>query len=107
MKSVLDKLSRGFFRLDSTTRPSELASPHLKWWGEHTFELHQVKAWQFGSLLFRLTRGINEWRLEYHRPQYQYDYEQNWHSITDTNFACPQPRKIERYMFKKPMKPFS
>ncbi|ENV56135.1 MULTISPECIES: hypothetical protein [Acinetobacter] len=79
----------------------ELASPHLKWWGEHTFELHQVKAWQFGSLLFRLTRGINEWRLEYHRPQYQYDYEQNWHSITDTNFACPQPRKIERYMFKK------
>lgn len=79
----------------------ELASPHLKWWGEHTFELHQAKAWQFGSLLFRLTRGINEWRLEYHRPQYQYDYEQNWHSITDTNFACPQPRKIERYMFKK------
>ena len=55
--------------------------PHaniLKWWGEQQFEIQQAKAWQFGSLLFRLTRGIKEWRLEYHRPQMQHDYEQQW-----------------------------
>ncbi|WP_086198289.1 hypothetical protein [Acinetobacter sp. ANC 4169] len=74
--------------------------PNLKWWGEYQFELNQPKAWQFGSLLFRLTRGLQEWRLEYHRPQVQYDYEQKWHEIEDPNFAFPQPVKIERYMFK-------
>lgn len=70
--------------------PNELLNhdelPDLKWWGEHEFELHQPKAWQFGSLLFRLTRGMQEWRLEYHRPQVQYDYEQQWHRINDPNF---------------------
>ncbi len=45
--------------------------------GEYNFELNQARAWQFGSLLFRLTRGLQEWRLEFHRPQVQYDYEQN------------------------------
>ncbi|WP_415502387.1 hypothetical protein [Acinetobacter celticus] len=72
----------------------------LKWWGEHHFELNRPKSWQFGSLLFRLTRGLQEWRLEYHRPTVQYDYEQQWHQINDPEFGFPQPIKIERYMFK-------
>ena len=75
-------------------------TPKLKWWGEHHFELHRPKAWQFGSLLFRLTRGLQEWRLEYHRPTVQYDYEQQWHRIDDPEFAFPPPVHIERYMFK-------
>ena len=74
--------------------------PNLKWWGEYTFELNQPKAWQFGSLLFRLTRSLQEWRMEIHRPQVQYDYEQSWHEIEDPNFGFPQPVKVERYMFK-------
>ena len=77
-------------------------TPHsnpLKWWGEQQFEIQQAKAWQFGSLLFRLTRGLKEWRLEYHRPQSQHDYEQQWQVLNDTIFAMPQPAKIERYMF--------
>jgi hypothetical protein len=48
-----------------------------------------------------LTSGIKEWRLEYHRPQSQHDYEQQWHVLSDTEFAMPQPAKIERYMFHK------
>ncbi|MFV5403641.1 hypothetical protein VXQ92_02790 [Acinetobacter sp. 228] len=72
----------------------------IRWWGEQNFEINQSKAWQFGSLLFRLTRGIQEWRLEYYRPSVQYDYEQQWHQIDDPNFAFPPPVKIERYMFK-------
>lgn len=70
------------------------------WWGEQHFELHQPQAWQLGSLLIRITRTLQEWRLEYHRPQVQYDYEQKWHRIDDPNFAFPQPVHIERYMFK-------
>jgi len=72
----------------------------MRWWGEQNFEINQSKAWQFGSLLFRLTRGIQEWRLEYFRPSVQYDYEQQWHQIDDPNFAFPPSVKIERYMFK-------
>ena len=72
----------------------------IKWWGEKEFELNMPQAWQFGSLLFRITRGMQEWRLEYYRPQVQYDYEQLWHRIDDPNFGFPQPVKIERYMFK-------
>ncbi len=78
----------------------ESDSPNLKWWGEYNFELNQARAWQFGSLLFRLTRGLQEWRLEFHRPQVQYDYEQKWHAIEDPHFAFPQPVEIKRYMFK-------
>ena len=78
---------------------SEIES--LKWWGEQKFELNQSKAWQFGSLLFRLTRGIQEWRLEYYRPQVQYDYEQSWHFIEDDSFRFPQPIHVERYMFRE------
>ena len=79
---------------------SETDSAKLKWWGDYAFELNHPKAWQFGSLLVRLTRGMQEWRLEYYRPQIQYDYEQQWHKIDDAEFAFPQPIKIERYMFK-------
>lgn len=75
-------------------------SPISKWWGEYHFELGQARAWQFGSLLLRLSRGLQEWRLEYHRPQVQYDYEQQWHPIDDPAFAFPQPLHVERYMFK-------
>ena len=75
-------------------------SPITQWWGEYHFEIGQARAWQFGSLLLRLSRGLQEWRLEYHRPQVQYDYEQQWHPIDDPAFAFPQPVHIERYMFK-------
>ena len=77
-----------------------LQSPRIQWWGEQSFEINESKAWQFGSLLFRLTRGLQEWRLEYYRPRVQYDYEQQWHQISDPLFAFPTPVKIERYMFK-------
>ncbi len=72
----------------------------IKWWGEHIFELNQSQTWQFGSLLVRITRSMQEWRLEYHRPLVQYDYEQQWHRIEDASFAFPQPIHVERYMFK-------
>ena len=52
--------------------------PDLKWWGELHFELYQSRAFQLGSMLLRITRGLQEWRLEYYRPQFQYDYEQQW-----------------------------
>ncbi len=73
---------------------------NTQWWGEYEFELGQARAWQFGSLLLRITRGLQEWRLEYHRPQVQYDYEQQWHTIDDPAFAFPHPVHVERYMFK-------
>lgn len=81
--------------------PLEPDIANLKWWGEQKFELNQSKAWQFGSLLFRLTRGMQEWRLEYYRPHVQYDHEQSWHAIDDVNFAFPQPVHVERYMFRE------
>lgn len=81
--------------------PREPENTNLKWWGEQKFELNQSKAWQFGSLMFRLTRGMQEWRLEYYRPQVQHDYEQNWHIIEDVHFAFPQPVHVERYMFRE------
>ncbi|WOE30385.1 hypothetical protein QSG84_08150 [Acinetobacter sp. SAAs470] len=74
--------------------------PPIKWWGTKEFELNRPQAWQFGSLLFRITRSLQEWRLEYHRPRVQYDYEQQYYNIDDPEFGFPQPVKIERYMFK-------
>mgnify|MGYP003442405208 FL=1 len=72
----------------SPNNPTQAAhSDTLNWWGEQHFEIQQAKAWQFGSLLFRLTRGIKEWRLEYHRPHAQHDYEQLWHGLSDIEFA--------------------
>lgn len=73
----------------------------LRWWGEQQFELNQARAWQFGSLLFRLTRGLQEWRMEYYRPAVQYDYEQKWQEMDDPHFAFPQPVHVERYMFRE------
>ena len=65
----------------------------LKWWGEQHFEINQSKAWQFGSMLFRLTRGIKEWRIEYYRPTLQDDNEQDWqilvfHILCKSNVIC-------------------
>lgn len=86
--------------MPSHYEPIDADAPDQRWWGEYHFELNQPRAWQFGSLLFRLTRGLQEWRLEYHRPQVQYDYEQKWYQIEDPNFAFPAPVRIERYMFR-------
>lgn len=86
--------------MSSDYEASSSASPKLNWWGEYEFELNQPRAWQFGSLLLRITRGLQEWRLEYHRPIQQFDYEQQWHVMDDPDFAFPQPVKVERYMFK-------
>ncbi|TCM66718.1 hypothetical protein EC844_1117 [Acinetobacter calcoaceticus] len=80
--------------------------PDLKWWGEELFEVNQSKTWQFGSLLFRLTRGLQEWRLEYHRPLMQFDYEQRWHRINDAEMRFPQPIHVERYMFRETHRSF-
>lgn len=73
----------------------------FKWWGEYHFELNQSRTWQFGSLLLRLTRRAQEWRMEYHRPFVQHDDEQSWKEIIDSEFVLPQPTHIERYMFRK------
>ncbi|WP_180005043.1 MULTISPECIES: hypothetical protein [unclassified Acinetobacter] len=80
---------------------TEKESPKRKWWGEYQFELNHPRSWQFGSLLFRVTRGMQEWRMEYHRPTFQFDYEQQWHPIQDPEFGFPQPIKMERYMFRQ------
>ena len=77
--------------MSKKTEHLEPELPDLKWWGEQKFELNQSKAWQFGSLLCRLTRGLQEWRLEYYRPHMQYDYEQQWNAVEDVHFAFPQP----------------
>lgn len=84
----------------------DLAQPNLKWWGEEEFDINQAKTWQFGSLLFRLTRGMQEWRLDYYRPQTQFDYQQQWHRIHDPAMAFPQPLHVERYMFKETHRSF-
>ena len=69
------------------------------WWGKQHFELNQSKAWQFGSMCVRMTRLINEWKLEYHRPTIQQDNDQLFKRLDDVHFALPQPIKIERFMF--------
>lgn len=74
--------------------------PIEKWWGQQHFELNESKIWQLGSLIVRLTRTSNEWRLDYHRPTVQYDYEQQFNPIDDPFFELPQPIKTERYMFQ-------
>lgn len=98
MKSVL--VVKRKLRLSEYNESQNTPAHPVQWWGEYEFELNRPKAWQFGSLLLRITRNLQEWRLEYHRPQVQYDYEQKWHRIDDPNFAFPQPVQIERYMFK-------
>ncbi|MFT4020204.1 MAG: hypothetical protein QM666_01650 [Acinetobacter sp.] len=80
---------------------SENNLPDIKWWGEFHFEPYQSRTWQFGSLFFRLTRYEQEWRMEYHRPAVQFDYEQEWKEILEPDFGFPQPVHVERYMFRK------
>ncbi|SDC27878.1 hypothetical protein [Acinetobacter boissieri] len=71
------------------------------WWGEYIFEIDTPRTWQFGSLILRITRHAQEWRMEYHRPVLQHDDEMGWHEILDTEFMLPEPVHIERYMFRK------
>ena len=78
----------------------------FKWWGEYEFTLNQSRTWQFGSLLFRLTRHAQEWRMEYHRPNVQHDDEQGWREILDPEFRLPKPTHTERYMFRKTQNKF-
>lgn len=49
-------------------------------------------------MLFRLTRGIKEWRIEYYRPTLQDDNEQDWHIITDANFGFPHSASRTLYV---------
>ena len=69
------------------------------WWGLHHFDLQQVRAWQLGSLLLRICRGEQEWRIEYHRTCTGTESDLDWHELTDVLFAMPQPCQVERYMF--------
>ncbi len=54
----------------------ETETSKVKWWGEHHFELNRPNHGSLARLLFRLTRGLQEWRMEYHRPSVQFDYGQ-------------------------------
>lgn len=71
------------------------------WWGDYIFEVDQPRTWQFGSLILRITRHAQEWRMEYHRPFVQSDDEMGWREILDDQFVLPEPVHIERYMFRK------
>lgn len=71
-----------------------------QWWGVKQFELNQSKIWQLGSLQLKLTRYLTEWRLEYHRPALQYEYEQKVQQIFDHEYQLPLPVEVNRYMFK-------
>lgn len=71
------------------------------WWGKFHFEINQSRTWQFGSLVLRLTRMLNEWRLEYHRPLIQHDYEQEYKPINDVEYSLALPIQTERFMFRQ------
>lgn len=75
--------------------------PIPRWWGDFHFELNQSRTWQLGSLILRLTRLSNEWRLEYYRPIVQHDQEQFFQKISEPDFALPQPVHVERFMFRQ------
>lgn len=74
--------------------------PIIKWWGAQHFDLNQSRIWQMGSLQIKITRHLTEWRLEYYRPEIQYDYEQDFREILDTAYQLPQPSQVNRFMFK-------
>lgn len=74
--------------------------PIKPWWGEKHFDLNQSKVWLMGSLQVKLTRYLTEWRLEYHRPQMQYDHEQDYREILQSDYSLPHPIKTKRFMFK-------
>ncbi|GAB3054026.1 hypothetical protein GCM10027155_20480 [Acinetobacter apis] len=81
-------------------------SPNIKWWGEYLFELDQSRTWKFGSLILQITRHAQEWRVEFHRPLVQHDYEQSWREILDPDYVLPEPKHVERYMFRKTQNQF-
>ncbi|MEY2864304.1 MAG: hypothetical protein RLY58_2011 [Pseudomonadota bacterium] len=81
---------------DIALTPSQAAD--LKWWGEYQFDIGQSRAWLLGSLLLRLTRGVNEWQLEYHRPRHQDENDQDWQLLSpEEDFG--QKTTLERYLF--------
>ncbi|MFB2537936.1 MULTISPECIES: hypothetical protein [unclassified Acinetobacter] len=70
-----------------------------KWWGQKQFLLNQSYAWHFGSLYCRIIRNSKEWRIEYHRPKFQHESQQDWQNLPQ-DMAFPEPVQFERYMFK-------
>lgn len=101
----------GFRKLKGNLVPvildeAEVETPNIHWWGEYEFELNQARTWQFGSLLLRITRHAQEWRMEYHRPIRQQDDEQSWGEILDPESPLPEPTHVERYMFRKTQNKF-
>ena len=78
--------------------PSFLNASQLKWWGEFHFEIGQSRAWRLGSLLIRITRNLNEWQLEYHRPRSQNEDDQDW-DILDPESDFGQKTILERYLY--------
>jgi hypothetical protein len=78
--------------------PSFLNATQLKWWGEFHFEIGQSRAWRLGSLLIRITRSLNEWQLEYHRPRSQNEDDQDWEILVpESDFG--QKTILERYLY--------
>lgn len=73
-------------------------SPLAPWWGPLSFMVGQSRAWRLGSLYVRISRNINEWQLEYHRPRHQNENMQDW-EILDIDTAFSEPTVLERYMF--------
>ncbi|PPJ79620.1 hypothetical protein CV021_00470, partial [Staphylococcus aureus] len=56
--------------------------------------LGQSRAWRLGSLYVRISRNINEWQLEYHRPRHQNENMQDW-EILDIDTAFSEPTVLE------------
>lgn len=70
------------------------------WWGVYNFEIDQTRAWRLGSLLLRITRGLHEWQVEYHRPRHQDENDQDWQILVpETDFG--QKVILERYLYAK------
>ncbi len=79
--------------LQKSTRQS------LKWWGDYHFNLGQARTWRFGTLLVRITRGLQEWQLEYYRPRVQDEDEQSW-QVIDNATDLGTSTVLERYFFQ-------
>jgi hypothetical protein len=90
--------AQGFYMSDDTPQSERFA---LQWWGEHPFKIGQTRVWKLGSLLLRLTRGLHEWQLEYHRPRYQEYSEQDWHLLPPDYDLSTKPMVLQRYLFSK------
>lgn len=81
-----------------TPDPTSPHSPLTPWWGPFSFAIGQSRAWRLGSLHVRLTRNLNEWQLEYHRPRHQSENIQDW-EVLEMDTAFGEPTALERYLF--------